>query len=166
MRRIAGCFLVVSMLCSCTTWANETDGGIYGIVLQPDGKPAAEVSVAMATHKGWTNFENNVIPDNQGTHYITYVASTDKDGRFQFKYIDFDKESEGKQFHFRPEETVVDFILFIRHDTGFKRITQKDWEALNAGLNGEEKTITLEPWGRIEGTVKIGTKPGKNVKVG
>jgi hypothetical protein len=54
----------------------------------------------------------------------------------------------------------VHFILFILHDTGFKRLTQQEWQALD-----KSKTITLEPWGRIEGTVKVGTQPGKGVQV-
>jgi len=141
------------------------DGEIYGIVLQPDGKPTAEnARVIMATHDVFhTQILNNDVPNPQGTFYRTsdtpLVVSTDEEGRFKFPLIAFDKTHEDICCA-RPEQPLVNFILFIRHDTGFKRLPQQEWQALD-----RNKTITLEPWGRIEGTVNVGTQPGKNVQV-
>ena len=210
MQRIAGCFLVVltfascsapiiktgttcSSCSSCSALTNEAgeelyDGEIYGIVLQPDGKPATEnARVIMATHDAFTQITNNDLPkqelspmpirplavssDEEGgdqpqmiqqMYFMPNqppVVSTDEEGRFKFPLVAFDKKHEDICCA-RPDQPLVNFILFIRHDTGFKRLTQQEWQALD-----RNKTITLEPWGRIEGTVNVGTQPGKNVQV-
>jgi thiol-disulfide isomerase/thioredoxin len=130
--------------------------GIFGIVLQPDGKPVEGITVAMATHGGGRPYiQNGQLHDDREP----YTISTDKDGKFKFAHIDFEAESQGQHYG-RPDQPKVDYLLFFLHDSGFKRLTQQDWESL-----GESKTITLEPWGRVEGTVKVGTQPGKNVPV-
>ncbi|MCL2744252.1 MAG: carboxypeptidase-like regulatory domain-containing protein, partial [Planctomycetaceae bacterium] len=134
----------------------EKAKGIFGMVLQPDGKPAADVSVAMATHgNGRPYIQNGRLNREEEP----YTVSTDKEGRFKFKYIDFEEESKDRP-HFSPEIQKVNYLLVFLHDSGFKRITQQEWEALD-----ENKTVTLETWGRVEGIVKVGTKPGKNLPV-
>ena len=134
----------------------EKAAGIHGIVLLPDGKPAADVSVAMATHGESRPYIQNGRLERSNED--SYTVSTNKEGRFQFKHIDFEKEAQ--QRFLPPGMPKVDFILLFLHDSGFKRLTQQDWESLD-----ENKTVTLESWGRIEGTVKIGTQPGKKLPV-
>ena len=129
--------------------------GIFGIVLQPNGQPAANVGIGMATHGGGRPYIRN---GSLESGHEPYAASTDENGRFKFKYIDFEAEAQTRGYP--PGSSRVEFILFCLHETGFKRLMQKDWESLD-----ENKTITLEPWGRIEGTVNIGTQPGKNLSV-
>ena len=151
-------FLVTT--CSWAVMADETPSpekanGIYGTVLSPDGKPLADVDIAMATHgNNWVTIRNGRL--NEGRE--PYTVSTDKDGKFKFTYIDFEEESRNR--HFYPGYPKADFLLLFLHDTGFKRIMQQDWESLD-----ENKTVTLERWGRVEGTVKTGTQPGKNLPV-
>jgi len=160
MLRLAFFALFILAMSFLAATANETPlpekaVGLCGIVLQPDGKPAANVSVAMATHgDGRPHIQNGRLHREQEP----YTISTDKEGRFQFKYIDFEKEAEGR--YIPQDKQRVDFILCFLHDSGFKRLTQQDWDALD-----ENKTVTLEPWGRMEGTVKIGTQPGKKLPV-
>ena len=127
--------------------------GIYGIVLQPGGMPAEDAAIAMATH----NRNRSDIQFGRIDRGDRYTVTADAAGKFQFMYIDFEEEAEKRVPTGVPR---ADYILFLLHDTGFKRITQQDWDALN-----EPKIITLEPWGSIEGTVKVGTQPGSNLPV-
>ena len=128
---------------------------IHGTVLQPNGTPAGEVGIAMVTlNRSWLDIQNGRLGGEE-----PYTISADKDGKFKFAYIDFEEESKGR-FHGQPGRLKVDYLLFFLHDSGFKRLTQQEWKSLD-----ENKIVTLEPWGRIEGTVKIGTQPGKNLPV-
>ena len=107
----------------------------------------------MATHGGGRPYIQNgrLFQERE-----PYEISTDGEGNFRFAYIDF--EAEGRTFP--PGMQKIDYLLFFLHDSGFKRLTQQEWEALD-----ENKTVTLEPWGRVEGTVRVGTQPGKNLLV-
>ncbi|MCL2305104.1 MAG: carboxypeptidase regulatory-like domain-containing protein, partial [Planctomycetaceae bacterium] len=131
----------------------EKAAGIRGTLLAPDGTPATDANVAMATHG---NGRPYIMSGRLYQEQEPYTTSTDKEGKFKFAYIDFEQESQ--QYRGRPDRQKVDYILFFLHGTGFKRITQQEWESLE-----EDKIVTLEPWGRIEGTVKVGTQPGKNL---
>ena len=145
--------LFLFAICPLAVLADED--GIHGTVLQPDGKSATDVSIAMTTHgMGRSLIENGHL--KQGNP--PYTVRTDGAGRFKFASIDFDEESKNRRFN--PSYPRVDYVLMFLHDTGFKRLTQQDWESLD-----EKKTITLEPWARIEGTVKVGTQPGKNLPI-
>ena len=154
-------FVVILVICSLAALADEPVGTkIHGTVLLPDGTPAEKTATAMATHgQGFVHIEEGYVRQHNGRE--RYYTLTDKEGRFEFAPIDFDKEG-GQRFNMmlqmQPQGEFVDFILCFLHDAGFKRLTQQDWEALD-----ESKTITLEPWGRIEGTVMVGTQPGKNL---
>jgi hypothetical protein len=115
-------------------------------------------------HDNWARIINNDLRDDWEIFYTdsdspTIAVSMDNEGRFKFKRMTFDKKHEDVCCS-RPDQPLVDYILFIRHDTGFKWLSQQEWQALD-----KNKTITLEPWGRIEGTVKVGTQSAKNVEV-
>ena len=136
--------------------SQEKAKGIYGTVLLPNGEPAADVSVAMATHgNGRPYIMNGRLYQEQKP----YTILTGKDGKFKYSYIDFEAESQGR-YYASPDRQKVDFLLFFLHDSGFRRLTQQEWESLDA-----DKTVTLQPWGRVEGIVKVGTQPGKNLPI-
>jgi hypothetical protein len=154
-------FVVILVICSLAALADEPVGTkIHGTVLLPDGTPAEKTATAMATHgQGFVHIEEGYVRQHNGRE--RYYTLTNKEGRFEFAPIDFEKEGRQRFNMFlqmQPQGEFVDFILVFLHDAGFKRLTQQDWEALD-----ESKTITLEPWGRIEGTVMVGTQPGKNL---
>jgi thiol-disulfide isomerase/thioredoxin len=112
-----------------------------------------------ATHGNFLQIDNGRLP---GAGRLPYTVSTDQEGRFQFPHIDFEEIARGR--HFPPNRQRIDFVLLFLHDSGFKRLTQQDWEALDAGSN-EGKTVTLQLWGRVEGTVRVGTQPGKSLPI-
>jgi protocatechuate 3,4-dioxygenase beta subunit len=63
-------------------------------------------------------------------------------------------EADGR-FAFQPQ--TEPFRVFVDHATGF---AQADEKALAAS-----PTLTVHPWGRVEGLVKIGAKPAAGVQV-
>ena len=134
-----------------------TSARIHGIVLQPDGTPAANADIAMNTF-----YNNELLKITNGRTVETekpFVVSTDAEGRFQFEYIDFE---EAPRFynHSIGGQKKINYILYCLHDSGFSRLTEVDWQSLDTS-----KTITLQPWGRIEGVVKIGSQLDANRKV-
>jgi RNA polymerase sigma factor (sigma-70 family) len=66
-------------------------------------------------------------------------ALTGSDGRFSFP---------------APAEP---FRVFVYHESGFVEADEKTLAALS--------DLTVQPWGRIEGTVKIGTRPAAGVQI-
>lgn len=52
-----------------------------------------------------------------------------------------------------------DYKIIVLHDTGFVKIFKADFEK-------QKEPLRLIPWARIEGTLKIGDKPGKRMLVG
>jgi thiol-disulfide isomerase/thioredoxin len=125
---------------------------LHGTVLTPEGKPAANATVALATHK------QHLMLDNGRTHSPeSYVTKTDKDGKFKFAYFDFENEREPRQT-FPSGAKVFDYIIIVLHDSGFRRLTQNDMETVF-----KNKPIPLEKWGQVEGTVYTGTKTTENV---
>ena len=153
--RLVIALLTLFTLCP-VVFAAEKEPVIHGTVLGLDGRPLAGVDVAMSTHGGgWPQIRNGRLAQRREP----YTISTDRNGRFEFAHIDF--EEKAKHAHGCPDDRpIMDFILLFLHDDGFLRLTQPEWEAL-----GENKTITLQPWGRLEGTVKVGTQPGKNLRI-
>ena len=146
----------------------EKSARVHGIVLLPDGKPAADVNVVMATFynpqclilNGRQIEEREIhtgdrrIGTKQTGNENPYITSTDNEGRFQFGYIDFEEEHSVRGNTLFPEQKKVDFVLYFLHDSGFGRLPQPDWE--------KDKTIILQPWGRIEGIARIGSQLNKN----
>lgn len=126
---------------------------LQGVVLTPDGKPAANATVALSTPKVFLYVDNGKFRNAKEP----YITKTDKNGAFQFAYIDFAKERLPEQ-NDEPGEKVSDYTLYVSHDSGFRRLTQDDKET-----EFKTKPITLEKWGRIEGTVHAGTQPSKEM---
>jgi hypothetical protein len=106
--------------------------GISGVVYLPDGGTAAGAEVMVCTRSQGANIQNGW----QMRANQSLSAVTDIDGRFSL-----------------PPQTEP-YGLLILHDKGFARVTQKQFS--------QSPEITVSPWGRVEGLLQIGTKPGGN----
>ena len=110
---------------------------LTGTVHQPDGKPAANTRIGIATAGAGIQ--------TQGTSFHTGIrreSKTDNAGKFT---ISRSEMSIGDQ----------DYKLLFLHDTGMLQMSKEEFEK-HAG------PITLQAWGRIEGTVRTGSKPLPN----
>ena len=109
--------------------------GLGGVVLLPDGKPAANTTVALVSKSSHPFIENGSLsPNSSGIR-----AQTDAAGRFSFV----------------PQAESCSF--FALHAEGHAEFNQHDLE--------KSGSVTLQPWGRLEGVVKIGKQTAKNVGV-
>ncbi len=110
-------------------FALERTDALSGVVLAPDGRPAAGVEVAMATRETFVSLSmggfgrNNNVP----------IVKTGADGRFAFA---------------PPGDK---FLLVALGDAGFADASSDEF--------AKTCQVALRPWGRIEGRVMIGRKP-------
>lgn len=111
---------------------------LEGVVHFPDGRPVAGAEVALRTDDSWVLFDQRGFI-NRG---ISLIARTDAEGRFAFK-----PELDPSKIH------VVDERGYAEAKVDPKLALQR---------------LTLVPWGRIEGTLLVGKKPGSGemVKLG
>ena len=110
---------------------------IQGVVRLPDGSPLVGAEVHLATQSKRLQLYNG-RPDPIGLAPGMRTESG-PDGRFSFP---------------APDERAAVVVL---HDFGF---AQKDVEILDRAPD-----LTLEPWARIEGTLRVGGKPGAGESV-
>ncbi len=122
--------------------ALEPDVGIVGRVLTPDGVSASGATVAVCT---WTN------------------EVTVRDGRL--KYGHHAERLSGlvqaaEDGSFRMPGEVDEWVLVIAHESGYAESTAAEF--------AEQSTVTLKPWGRLEGEFILGGKPmaGQTVNIG
>ncbi|MDR1958079.1 MAG: carboxypeptidase regulatory-like domain-containing protein [Planctomycetaceae bacterium] len=137
--------------------AEKLSQTVHGTVFTPDSKPAKEASVVV----GLPGFQHCPQIENGKIQFRSdaYLVQTKADGTFRFPYIDF--KAERTRTSLPPPETKADdYFLSILHDSGFRIVTQKEYEETD-----HAKPVTLEKWGRIEGIVKSGTKPAAGVTV-
>ncbi|HBT77544.1 MAG TPA: hypothetical protein DEB39_11635 [Planctomycetaceae bacterium] len=114
---------------------------LVGTVLLPDGKPAAGVEIGIATAAyGIQTKGAKLNAGGMGNN-----ARTDAEGRFS---ISRSEMSIGDQ----------DYQLLFLHDAGTVRMKKEQFERHTG-------PIRLEAWGRIEGTVRVGNKPGANLPI-
>jgi len=106
--------------------------GISGIVHLPDRSPLAEADVVLVS-PSQPAFLTNGLPPPGKDHR---VAKTGVDGRFAFPSQE-------------PPYTIV-----VLHDRGFAEQTNR-----NADVP-PPADLTVRPWGRIEGMLRIGRQPG------
>jgi protocatechuate 3,4-dioxygenase beta subunit len=111
----------------------KPSAGLSGVVLAPDGSPAPGVNVAVSGDPMHSNIQ---LSDGRLRSYDTHsrIATTDADGKFNIPSV--------------PDDGTV----VAAGEPGFGRNPLA--EVRNSG------TITLQLWGRIEGTFKIGGQPG------
>jgi hypothetical protein len=111
----------------------KPSAGISGVVLAPDGTPAAGVTVACTVEDppGHIQLANGRL---RSYDEHSRLATTDANGQFQISSV--------------PD----DGIVVAAGDPGFGRVPLG--EVRNAGI------VQLQAWGRIEGTLKIGNQPG------
>jgi len=95
----------------------------------PDGKPAVAAKVAVVLSGRFVSLTNGV----DQTMGVLHRCETDRSGRFQF----------------RPREER--FELVITHPTGYV--------IFQPVAHSKHRSITLDPWTRIEGTLQAGGKP-------
>jgi RNA polymerase sigma factor (sigma-70 family) len=114
------------------------DGTIGGVVHLPGGLPLAGATVAFLTSRS-PIIVNGQPPNPQ----FARLQTTGPDGRFRFPAPE------------RPGTVVV------LHDQGFAERTTEQLAVAGAGV------LTIEPWGRIEGTYRIGSQPaaGKTLRL-
>lgn len=105
---------------------------LSGVVLAPDGTPAPGVNVAAASG------DNHIFIQLAGGRLRSFgsskISTTDPEGRFKISSA--------------PE----DGMIVAAGEPGFARAPLAEVRS--------SKTIMLQAWGRIEGTLKIGGQPG------
>ena len=106
--------------------------GISGIVHLPDGAPLAGADVVLVS-PSQPAFLTNGRPPTGNDHR---VVKTGVDGRFAFP----------------PQEPP--YTIVVLHDRGFAEQTIRNADA------PPPADLTVRPWGRIEGTLRIGRRPG------
>jgi len=104
--------------------------GISGVVRAGDGKPAAGATVVLATPSQGAYIRNGA----QVGRGECPTTTTDAEGRFAL-----------------PPQTGA-WALVVLHAAGYAAPAREAWE--------KSKDIQLVPWGRIEGKLMIGPKPG------
>ncbi len=110
--------------------------GVSGCVLDPNGLPVPRAQVALCTpDRGVAVVVGHLDPTGLGERGCD-TQKTNVAGRFGFSQ--------------RPER----FEIVVACDSGFARLTREQLVA--------SPVIRLQRWGRIEGTVYIGPKPGAN----
>lgn len=102
-----------------------------GIVLLPDGQPAAGAEVGLATRARRAMIQEGRFQARQNR---VEVVRTDESGRFQFS-----------------EQDDQEFLLIALHDAGFAEVLAADFE--------KSKQMQLSPWGQLEGRVLLGNQP-------
>ncbi len=108
--------------------------GISGRIVDPNGAPVPGAQVALCTLEKGVAVTGGRLGSYRLGEQDSNIRKTDGDGGFAFEQ--------------RPE----DFELVVACDSGFARPTDQQFAA--------SPVIRLQLWGRIEGTIHIGRKPG------
>ncbi len=107
-------------------------------MLLPSGEPAANATVLLCTPQGGVTIDGPVHVE-KGLNTTTYRAQTDEAGKFSL-----------------AAATAPQGLIVI-HQLGYAEITLAAVEA-----NG---TITLQPWGRVEGKLMLDSQPVANERI-
>jgi thiol-disulfide isomerase/thioredoxin len=106
---------------------------VTGVVLTPDGKPAAGAEVLVATPSQQAEVRDGTRGKSEPER-VCFVLG-DESGRFMHK----------------PQNE--SFELIFLHPSGAARVTEQQFTAMPG------RSVTLKPWGRIEGSVVRDGKP-------
>ena len=112
--------------------------GPAGVVLLPDGEPAAKATVLLCTPRAGVSIDGPAHVQS-GINTTTYRAQTDEAGKFSL-----------------PVAVAPQGIVVV-HDQGYAEIPLADLAA--AGC------VTLQPWGRVEGKLTLDSRPAANERV-
>jgi RNA polymerase sigma factor (sigma-70 family) len=110
--------------------------GPAGVVRGPDGKPLAGADVVLVDPSQPMFIMNGRPPTRSAQQVDRRFVETGADGRYAF----------------RPQEPP--YTIVALHDRGFAEQTVRD------ANTPPPADLTLRPWGRIEGTLRIGRRPG------
>jgi len=113
--------------------------GPAGVLLKPDGKPAADVTVYLADMRNSVYVDGEKMKVREQSYPGTRRTQTDDNGKFSF-----------------PPQ-VDAYAAIVVDDAGFLE-TKVD------GL-APAKEVRLQPWARVEGRLMIGARPGTNESV-
>jgi hypothetical protein len=125
------------------------DPGIRGRVLQPDGKPAAGATLALAMPQKDAVLENGrlrgkdePLPENAGDRWRRpVIVEANVDGEFRL-----------------PTENDAAAAVLVTHDSGAAEMPYAEL--------AKSAEVILRPWGRVEGRVLWKDKPGTDEPVG
>lgn len=106
---------------------------LVGTLQTPDGKALAGAKLLVVTGSSQIFINNG----EAGPSTFTQTAKTDDNGRFNL-----------------PPQ-IGTFTVLVVHDAGFAELTP---EQLN-----QDRVTVIKPWGRVEGTVRRGSKAGANL---
>jgi thiol-disulfide isomerase/thioredoxin len=120
------------------TFLLKKGDGPAGIVLTPEGRPAAGRTVYFARLKDLIYLTGSKLTPKPASAGIR-SAVTDAAG----------------QFSFAPDLDA--FAVVVADDSGFAQVRVEDLRA--------SPEVRLQPWAQVEGTLKIGAKPGTNETV-
>jgi hypothetical protein len=121
------------------TFLLKKGSGPAGVVLTPDGRPAAGRTVYFSRLKDLVYLEGPKLTPKKKASSRVRSTITDDAGRFSFA-PDLDA-----------------FGVVVADDAGFAEVRVEDLKS--------SPEIRLQPWARVEGTLKIGTEPASNETV-
>ncbi len=131
----------------------ETERSIVrtGRIVTPDGKPASYAKVIYATSSPSDGIGLTMSYLEGHAHR---TAESDQDGVFKLLPMELDTAAGEK------------YAFVVIHDAGFLRVEQEEFEkTYDTAIHPNAAPIKLQPWGKIEGTLRIGSKPGQGLTV-
>jgi thiol-disulfide isomerase/thioredoxin len=108
---------------------------LAGVVRGPDGAPLARAEVVLCTPAAGLFLENGQLNERRESR----VVESDAEGRFSF-----------------PAEADP-YVIAVIHDAGYAETSKEAFE--------KNPEITVQAWGRVEGTLRIGFAPGSDQPV-
>ncbi len=113
---------------------------LEGVVLLPDGKPAAGAMVLIGTEESDINFDNGEFEEESRC----------------------DRQKTGADGRFRLPPQAGPFELIVVHSAGLAWVQPDGEKSMEMRLAGP---IRLEAWARLEGVARIGSQPAEGVEV-
>ncbi|HEV7925526.1 MAG TPA: redoxin domain-containing protein [Verrucomicrobiae bacterium] len=117
------------------TFLLKKGSGPTGVVLTPDGRPAAGRTVYLSRWKDLLYLTGPTMRPKQGSSGIR-STNTDAAGRFSFA------------------PNLEAYAVVVADDAGFAQVRIEDLKA--------SPEVRLQPWARVEGTLRIGAALGTN----